>query len=209
VSITLLIVDDNEEVRFTLKEICTYAKWDVLEAATGKKAVELFKHMSPDLVLLDYHMPDWDGMHTTEEIRKINKNVPIIILTVDERQEIADSFLEAGATDFALKPIRAPDLISRIRIHIKMTKLSREKNSTTFVEKGINNATLLSIKQFLIQQKDACTLNEIQNNLPIAYQTVHRYLDYLVRNGEVKVIPQYGQKGRPKNKYKLLLDSFP
>src|SRR5690625_3601197 len=100
--------------------------------------------MSPDLVLLDYHMPDWDGMHTTEEIRKINKNVPIIILTVDERQEIADSFLEAGATDFALKPIRAPDLISRISIHIKMTKLSREKNSTTFVEKGINNATLLS-----------------------------------------------------------------
>lgn len=204
-STTLLIVDDNKEVRFTLKEICTYANWDVLEAATGKKAVELFKYTPPDLVLLDYHMPDWDGMYTVKEIRKINKKVPIIVLTVDERQEIADSFLNAGATDFALKPIRAPDLISRIRIHIKMAKLSSEKNST-FVEKGISNTTLLSIKQFLLQQKDACTLNEIQTNLPIAYPTVHRYLDYLVRIGEVKVIPQYGQKGRPKNKYQLLRD---
>src|SRR5690625_7306692 len=105
--------------------------------------------MSPDLVLLDYHMPDWDGMHTTEEIRKISKSVPIIILTVDERQEIADSFLEAGATDFALKPIRAPDLISRIRIHIKMTKLSRENNSTTLVEKRIKKDTKLSNKTIL------------------------------------------------------------
>lgn len=202
-STTILIVDDNEDIRFTLKEICEFANWQVVEANTGKKAVELLKLMTPDLVLLDYHMPDWDGIKTTKELRLINDSIPIIILTVDERQEIANAFLQAGATDFALKPIKAPDLISRIRLNLKIGKLTEDKNSA-FVVKGINDATLMTIKNYLIQQKKPSTINEIQQGLPIAYQTVHRYLNYLEGKGKVEVISQYGKKGRPKNTYKLV-----
>lgn len=202
-STTILIIDDNEDIRFTLKEICEYANWHVVEAPTGKKAVELLQVITPNLVLLDYHMPDWDGIKTTKELRQINGKIPIIILTVDERQEIANAFLHAGATDFALKPIKAPDLISRIRINLKIGKLTEEKNGA-FVEKGINDATLMSIKNYLIQQTDPSTINEIQEGLPVAYQTVHRYLNYLEGKGEVEVISQYGRKGRPRNTYKLV-----
>ncbi|MFD1038833.1 response regulator [Virgibacillus byunsanensis] len=200
---SILIVDDNEDIRFTLKEICEYANWNVIQASTGKRAVELFHMLNPDLVLLDYHMPDWDGIKTTKEMRKANASTPIIVLTVDERQEIANNFLDAGATDFALKPIKAPDLISRIKINLKIAKLTEDKDSA-FVEKGIKQATMMSIKNFLIQQEQPTTINEIQLALPIAYQTVHRYLNYLEGRGEVEVLAQYGKKGRPKNKYKLV-----
>lgn len=202
-SITILIVDDSEDIRFTLKEICDYADWNVVDAPTGKQGVELFKVMQPDLILLDYHMPDWDGIKTTKELRQLNTSVPIIILTVDERQEIANKFLHAGATDFALKPIKAPDLISRIRINLKIVKLIGDKDSV-FVAKGISQPTLISIKNFMIQQDQPSSIKEIQQSLPIAYQTVHRYLNYLEGKGEVEIVSEYGRPGRPKNKYKLV-----
>lgn len=202
-STTILIVDDNEDIRFTLKEICDYAEWGVVEATTEEEAVRLFTKLEPSLVLLDYHMPNWDGLKTTKELRKYNKRIPIIILTVDERQEIADTFLQAGANDFALKPIKAPDLISRIRINLKIVKLT-ENEDNVFVDKGISKSTLYSIKIFLIQQEKPASINEIQKSLPIAYQTVHRYLNYLERRGEVEIISQYGKQGRPKNTYKLV-----
>ncbi|WP_404454205.1 response regulator [Virgibacillus necropolis] len=200
---TVLIVDDNEDIRFTLQEICKFADWKVHEASTGKAAVDLFQKLIPDIVLVDYHMPEWDGAKTTKELRKLDARVPIIILTVDERQEVADMFLDAGATDFALKPIKAPDLISRIRINLKIGKLTEDKNEV-FVEKGINQNTLLSIKNCLIEQSSPSTIDEIQKELPIAYQTVHRYLNYLESKGQVDIIAQYGKKGRPKNKYQLI-----
>lgn len=196
-------MDDDENIRFTLKEICHYAEWNVLEAATGKDAVELFKQMRPDLVLLDYHLPHGDGISTTKTIRKRDQHVPIIVLTVDERQEVADSFMKAGATDFALKPIKAPDLISRIRLNLRISKLTEEHHSA-FVDKGIKSDTLMSIKGHLLNQEDAVTIDEVKDALPIAYQTVHRYLNYLEGKGEVEVITQYGKKGRPKNRYRLI-----
>lgn len=199
---TVLVVDDSEDIRYTMKEICSHANWDVVEASTGKKAVDVFRILKPDIVLVDYHMPDWDGLMTTKEIRKQDCNIPIIVLTVDERQEIADAFLKAGATDFALKPIKAPDLISRIRINLKISELTKPKQSA-FVEKGINETTLRSIKQFLLAQQYPVTIHEIQNNLPIAYQTVHRYLTYLETEGIVQSIPEYGKTGRPRNRYQL------
>ncbi|TFJ91359.1 response regulator [Lentibacillus salicampi] len=202
---TLLIADDNEDIRFTLSEICTYANWNTIEASTGKEALELYKALNPNLILLDYHMPYWDGLKTTKEIRKINTKTPIIILTIDERQEIADAFLQAGASDFALKPIKAPDLISRIRINLKIARLTTGDDKKVFVEKGINTSTLFSVKQTLIRQSEPVTIDGIREELPIAYQTIHRYLSYLVNKGEVEVLSQYGKQGRPKNKYRLII----
>ncbi|WP_228409461.1 response regulator [Radiobacillus deserti] len=199
----ILIVEDNPDIRFTIKEICEFADWKVAEAATGKQGVELSKKLNPELILVDYHMPDWDGLKTTKEIRKINDSVPIIVLTVDERQEIADRFHQAGATDFALKPIKAPDLISRIRLNLKISKITKEENEV-FVDKGINTSTRQTIKSYLLQQNKPLSITEIEQALPISYQTVHRYLNHMAEKGEVEVISMYGTKGRPKNAYRVM-----
>ncbi|MFD1020392.1 response regulator [Thalassobacillus hwangdonensis] len=199
----ILIIDDNETIRFTLKEICEFSEWTAVEATNGKQGVSLFEKLQPDLVLVDYHMPEWDGLKTVKEIRKRDKHTPIIILTVEERQEIANKFIEAGATDFALKPIKAPDLISRIRLNLKVAKLSNA-DKDAFVDKGINPDTMKKIRHYLFSQDNAVTINSIQSSLPIAYQTVHRYLHYMVEKGEVEVLCDYGSRGRPKNKYQLI-----
>lgn len=200
---TILIVDDNEDIRYTISEICKFADWNVAEASTGLDGVEKFKEQSPDIVLVDYHMPNWDGLKTVKELRKINKLVPIIVLTVDERQEIADQFLDAGASDFSLKPVKAPDLISRIRLNLRMAQIQQEKQEM-YVDKGISPATLDMILDELGKHGDPISISEIQAKLPFAYQTVHRYMNYLVENKKVEVIAKYGKVGRPKNKYQLL-----
>lgn len=201
--IKILVIDDNDDVRFTIAEICHFAGWDVIEAASGKEGVEILEKENLDIILVDYHMPNWDGIRTVQEIRKVNTHIPIIALTVDERQEAADYFLEVGATDFSLKPIKAPDLISRIRINLKIAKLEKDQQDV-FVDKGINSGTLSIIKAYLKKQNDPLTINEIQQALPFAYQTVHRYLNHMVENGEIEVVAHYGKVGRPKNKYQLM-----
>ncbi|WP_028783693.1 response regulator [Thalassobacillus devorans] len=199
----ILIIDDNEDIRFTLKEMCEFCEWPSIEASNGKEGITLFRKLDPDLVLVDFHMPEWDGLKTVKAIRNENKHIPIIVLTVDDRQDIANSFLEAGATDFAMKPIKAPDLISRIKLNMKYAKLSNT-DKDIYVDKGINKETRKSIKHFLYHQKQPVTINDIQAQLPIAYQTVHRYLHHMAEKGEIEVISDYGSRGRPKNKYQLL-----
>lgn len=198
----ILVIDDNEMIRFTIKEICDHGGWNSIEAENGQEGVEIFKKIKPNLVLVDYHMPALDGVRTVREIRKLDSSVPIIVLTVEESNEVAEKFFHAGATDFALKPIKAPDLISRIRINLKMAQLQKDHKSA-FVDKGINSATMQSIKSFMVERNKALTINEIQKALPIAYQTVHRYLNHLVEVGEVQVTSHYGKKGRPKNMYMI------
>ncbi|KGX83624.1 response regulator [Pontibacillus marinus] len=196
----ILVIDDNEDIRYTIQEICDFGGWEVEGCSNGKEGVAHFDPFKHDLVLVDYHMPEWDGVKTVKELRKKAPHVPVIVLTVDERQEVADQFLQAGATDFALKPLKAPDLISRIRLNLKMAKLQNDQQSA-FVDKGIKEDTLKQIQSYLAGQSEAKTINEIQKDLPVSYQTVHRYLNYLVEMGEVECQSHYGTKGRPKNKY--------
>ncbi|CAH2214765.1 response regulator [Tepidibacter aestuarii] len=205
--IRVVVIDDEEDILYTIKEICTFGGYDVLTATSGRKGYELCKKHKPQLVIVDYHMPDWDGINTVKKIRSINQAVSILVLTVDERQEISDKFIEVGATDFAIKPIKAPDLISRIKVNLKIhevTKKNIEDRANAFVDKGISPATLNLIWDFLLNQDEDITIEEIANGMNLAYQTIHRYVQYLIEHEKLELIPVYGQIGRPKNKYRVI-----
>lgn len=122
----VLIIDDNEDIRYTLQEICSFAEFTPILASDGKEGLQQYLKHSPDLILVDFHMPEMDGIVTVRTIRQMDTDTPIIVLTVDERQQIADKFLEIGANDFALKPIKAPDIISRMKVHLKIAELEKE-----------------------------------------------------------------------------------
>lgn len=202
----IIIIDDEPDIQYTIKEICLFGGWEPIIAKSGMQGYEMCKTHSPNLVIVDYHMPDWDGLTTVKKIRQIDSDVSILVLTVDERQEIAEKFIAVGATDFAIKPIKSPDLISRIKVNLKINevqqKYTREKQQV-FVDKGIGPATLSIICDYLKEQKEGLTIEEITKALNLAYQTVHRYIQYLIEKNELEIIPIYGQIGRPKNKYKL------
>lgn len=204
----IIIIDDEPDIQYTIKEICLHGGWEPMVAESGRQGKDLCKKYNPNLVIVDYHMPDWDGLTTVKKIREFNSVVSILVLTVDETQEIAEKFIAAGATDFAIKPIRFPDLISRIKINLRINEMQQEyqdEKKQVFIEKGISPATLSIICDFLKDRIEGQTIEEITKGVNLAYQTVHRYIQYLVEKGEIEVLPIYGQLGRPKNKYRLPL----
>lgn len=200
--IRILIIEDNLDIRYTLKEICSFAGWEAEEAENGHEGILKFKKNKFDLVVVDYHMPVFDGLKTIQAIREANKNIPIIVLTVDERQELANELLDAGATDFALKPIKAPDLIARIKVNLKVGSLAQEHESA-YSNKGISKQTQAVVINFLEKKTQPVTIDDITKGTNLAYQTIHRYLCNLVEEGLVETDFDYGKVGRPKNIYWL------
>lgn len=202
----IVIIDDEPDIQYTLKEICLHGGYEPIIASSGAHGFEICKAKGINLAIVDYHMPDWDGLTTVKKIHQLDNALSILVLTVDERQEIAEKFMDVGATDFAIKPIKSPDLISRIKVNLKINEMQQkyvEEKAITFIEKGIGPATLNIICEFLKDQKDGLTIEEIATTLHLAYQTVHRYIQYLVENKTIEILPIYGQIGRPKNKYIL------
>lgn len=203
----IVIIDDEPDILYTIKEICVYGGWKVTTASNGKQGHELCRIIKPNLAIVDYHMPDWDGITTVKRIRQLDNALSILVLTVDERQETAEKFITAGATDFAIKPIKSPDLISRIKMNLKINdiqqKYIKEKHQV-YIDKGISPATLSIICDYFREQGEGLTIDEITIGINLAYQTVHRYIQYLIEEKRIEIVPIYGQLGRPKNKYKLL-----
>ncbi len=203
----IVIVDDEEDILFTIQEICSFGGYKTFKATNGKDGYELCKLHQPNLVIVDYHMPGWDGLTTVKKIRDRFSAISILVLTVDERQEVSDRFMEVGATDFAIKPIKAPDLIARIKVNLQINEIQKkiaEDSQSAFVDKGISPATLSIISDYLRQQNESLTIEEITSGVNLAYQTVHRYVQYLLKIEKLEVIPVYGQLGRPKNRYKYI-----
>lgn len=200
----ILIMDNDESLRYMLTEFCKHAQWDSETATNGREGVDMFLKGKYDVILVDYHMPEMDGLQTVREIRKHNSIVPILILTVDERQEVADRFLEEGATDFALKPVKAPDLISRIKLHAQIAnmKSAQEEEEDVFTTKGISKGTLQSISNYLQKNRDAYPVDVISKEIGLAYPTVYRYLMHLLEEGKVKQVVSHQKIGRPKKLYK-------
>lgn len=202
----ILIIDDDREILFAMSAICEYKNWKPITALSVKEGVKKFKTLDPDLILMDYHLPKVNGIQGVKRIREISQDVPIIVLTVEEDHKVADKFIEAGASDFALKPIKAPDIIARIKVHMKlkntMEYLGKSRHD---VEKGISKKTLKLIKDFLSSQGNRySTINEISQSTGLAYQTVHRYIQYLREQNKLHIQQIYGKVGRPKLKYRLL-----
>lgn len=118
--------------------------------------------------------------------------------------------MNAGATDFSIKPIKAPDLIARIKVNLHIHDMQKQmikKQEEVYREKGISLATLKLITGYLQDRNEEVTFEDITNSVNLAYQTVHRYIQYLQQHQLIIVQPIYGQLGRPKNKYRLI-DNF-
>lgn len=204
--ITILSIDDDKEIRFSLGALLATQGWHPISAGNMMDGLHLFEQQRPDVVLLDYHMPGTSGLQGIQILRAIDADVPILVLTVEESQEVADRFLAAGASDFALKPIKGPDILSRIHLHLRLSQHLRTKPQEPApapTAKGIVPVTLDCIVGFLEEQEDYVALDDIANGTGLAYQTVSRYLQHLTAEKMVLVQNTYGKVGRPRQKYLL------
>ena len=114
----ILIVDDNEDIRFFVRGALTPEGFDVIEAADGIKALEIFRKSEPSVIILDLSIVQPDVFEVCREIRQVS-TVPIIMLTSHDEEMDEAMCLAAGADDYITKPVSARILALRTTTQIR------------------------------------------------------------------------------------------
>ena len=114
-SYLVLVVDDEAEIRQFLCASLRSHQHAVIEADHGKMAIKQLREHSPDLIILDLGLPDMDGVQVTRQVREWSQ-VPILILSVRNRETDKIEALNAGADDYLTKPFGVGELLARIQV---------------------------------------------------------------------------------------------
>ena len=124
----ILVVDDEIKIFQIARDYLTHSGYEVLHAADGKAALQLFRSQNPELIILDLGLPGMDGLDVTREIRKTS-TVPIIMLTArtDESDKLIG--LEIGADDYITKPFSPKELVARVRSVLRRMENLQPENA--------------------------------------------------------------------------------
>jgi DNA-binding NtrC family response regulator len=122
---TILIVDDEALIRWSLAERLRAEGYQVREAGTGAAALEQMQE-SPDLVLLDYKLPDTDGVSVLRKMKSRDPDLLVILLTAYASVETAVEAMKLGAYHFANKPFNLDEIVAIVERALETTRLRRE-----------------------------------------------------------------------------------
>ena len=119
----VLVVEDDASVRTVVGEVCRRDGYDVVEAGTGKQAMRIVEVSQPDIVLLDWVLPDLSGIDVCRELRRQGVICPIVMLTgrTDNLDMVVG--LEVGADDYITKPFDARVLTARLGAHLRRMEM--------------------------------------------------------------------------------------
>jgi DNA-binding NtrC family response regulator len=122
---TILVVDDEALIRWSLTERLKSDGYEVLEAETGQAALEALAE-GVDLVLLDYRLPDTDGVAVLRKIKEFDQDILVILLTAFATVDTAVEAMKLGAYHFANKPFNLDEIAATVERALETTKLRRE-----------------------------------------------------------------------------------
>lgn len=115
---TVLVIDDETQIRRLLR-VCLEANgYRVEEAATGQDGIAQAAQRHPDVVILDLGLPDKDGVTVLDRLREWSR-VPVVVLSVRDREEDKIAALDHGADDYVTKPFRTGELLARLRVALR------------------------------------------------------------------------------------------
>ena len=123
---SILIVDNEKNMRFVIGRALSSAGHDVREATSGEDALKAFEEAIPDLIILDQRMPGMGGLATLTEIKKDHPDLPVIMLTAHGNVESAVQAMKAGATEYLTKPFDVAELQLTVARALKVGNLIRE-----------------------------------------------------------------------------------
>ena len=113
---TILLVDDAAFMRMMLKDILTKNGYEVVgEAENGLKAIERYKELKPNLVILDITMPELDGIRAAKAIKAEDASALIIMCSAMGQQAMVIESIQAGARDFIVKPFQADRVLEAVK----------------------------------------------------------------------------------------------
>lgn len=132
----ILVVDDEPRYLRLVEANLRTEGYEVLSAADGMQALEIFSANSHiDLILMDVMMPNLDGFAATQRIRQFS-NVPIIIVTAKGDENDRVKGLDLGADDYLVKPFSATELLARVRAVLRRSQLSKDVGQERFFQHG-------------------------------------------------------------------------
>ncbi|MGQ9921617.1 MAG: sigma-54-dependent transcriptional regulator [Desulfobacca sp.] len=124
---TILIVDDDPQLRLSFSKLLTAEGHSVATAADGEAAIDLVRRQPPELVIMDIRMPGLSGLEAFQTIHALQPKLPVIIMTAFGTTETAIEATKLGAHDYVLKPFEIPDILATIDQALEAGRIMRSK----------------------------------------------------------------------------------
>jgi DNA-binding response OmpR family regulator len=133
---TVLIVEDDEAISDSIAYALGRAGFRTLRAGDGGQGLRLFRQQRPDLVILDLMLPQVDGWRVTEEVRREDPRVPVIVCSARTSEFDRVHGLEMGADDYVTKPFSMKELLARVNAHLRRVESHRQPDGSHTIEVG-------------------------------------------------------------------------
>lgn len=133
---TVLVIDDEHQIRHAIAQALAQLSDRVLEAATGAEGIALAASARPDLIVLDLGLPDMSGTAVCREIRRSSSS-PIVVLSARHGEGDKVELLTAGADDYVTKPFGLAEFVARVQAHLRRSRIPLELASRPTVHDGL------------------------------------------------------------------------
>ncbi|MGD9014745.1 MAG: response regulator [Candidatus Omnitrophota bacterium] len=197
-SVRVLIVDDDPDIRDVLKLTLAEENYTILEAGDGEEALKIITSKPLDLVLLDYKIPKIDGRQVVQRVKNdlLLRHLPIIMVT--GKRELEDKIvgMDAGADDYITKPFEPKELLARIRMTLRRTERDLEANPLT---KLPGNVSILNELSHRLESKALFAVAYIDLDKFKSYNDKYgfEFGDEVIRETARILIKSTHQRGNP------------
>jgi two-component system response regulator MprA len=138
---TILVVDDNQKLLDMLRRTLSYEGFKVITATSGRAALETIDMQRPDLLILDWLMPELDGIDVVTRLRGVSDETPILMLTARDAVEHRVEGLTSGADDYLVKPFATTELLARVQALLRRAKIHQDDQPLVYADLYLNPAT--------------------------------------------------------------------
>jgi DNA-binding response OmpR family regulator len=112
---TVLVVDDEQMIRWSIEQTLSAAGYAVVTAETGAEGLALFRKLRPDVLFLDVRLPDVNGLAMLQQVKTERPQTALIVMTAFEEDSTAATAMDLGADDYLRKPFNFDELAERVR----------------------------------------------------------------------------------------------
>lgn len=146
---TILVVDDNKEIVYSISELLKYEGYEVVKAYDGMQALEAMERHTIDLILLDVMMPRLNGLSALMKLREKSR-IPVIILSAKTEESDKVSGLVLGADDYVEKPYNPAELMARVKAHLRRYRAWGGEMPKSEEDQIVNGGLVLDKKQRVV-----------------------------------------------------------
>lgn len=224
--IRLVIAEDDKKIAEIQRRFVERIEgYEIVGIAhTTADARDLVEVLEPDLLILDIHFPEGNGLELLRELRASNSSTDVVLVTAAKEVDTLTEALRCGVFDYIVKPLvfdRLRDTLEKFTAHLEQLKnlralsqsevdklLPRTGQAATHepskrLPKGIDGLTLEKVKQVFagVGRGEGCSAEEVGERVGASRTTARRYLEHLVTENELRADVSYGTVGRPERRY--------